>query len=239
MALTRECYCMCPPPAGLSPEARNAIAGRKAAVLKEADWGPNPTINIGFLEGDGKLRERVMAAARLWISEGGANVTLAFLTHASADPKTADVRVAFAAGRGSWSMLGTECRGVARDKPTMNFGWIDGDSSDDDVISVVLHEFGHALGLIHEHQNPRQGIAWDEDAVRADLRQPPNNWNDDTIKRNMFDKYDPAAVVATGTDPNSIMMYQIPARWTRDGFSTGFNKKLSAKDKQLIQSVYF
>jgi hypothetical protein len=41
----------------------------------------------------------------------------------------------------------------------MNFGWI----GDNDVISdsekgVILHEFGHALGLVHEHQSPaREG----------------------------------------------------------------------------------
>ncbi|WP_437321271.1 matrixin family metalloprotease [Sorangium sp. So ce385] len=40
----------------------------------------------------------------------------------------------------------------------MNFGWLTLESTQADVESVVLHEFGHALGLIHEHQHPENGI---------------------------------------------------------------------------------
>jgi hypothetical protein len=230
---------MCPSPPALSPASQAAVFGRKAALLKEAFWGPNPTITVAFLDGDPVLRQRVAQTAKLWISEGGAKVTFSFLTAADVDPRTADIRIAFTPGLGSWSYLGTQCRNIAKSEPTMNFGWIDADSSETDVRSVVLHEFGHALGLIHEHQNPKQGIDWDRAAVKADLSRPPNSWNDATIENNMFKKYDPDAVIATSTDPTSIMMYQIPKRWTRDGFSAGFNTTLSAKDKQLIQENYF
>ena len=102
----------------------------------------------------------------------------------------------------------------------------------------MLHEFGHALGLIHEHQNPEQGINWDRDAVIADLSGPPNEWDLDTIEHNMFKKYDPAAVIATSTDKDSIMMYQIPEHWTLDDFATDFNATLSPMDKQLIKDIY-
>jgi serralysin len=46
------------------------------------------------------------------------------------------------------------CQQILDPKPTMNYGWMTPDSSDDEVHRVVAHEFGHALGLIHEHQNP-------------------------------------------------------------------------------------
>ena len=49
----------------------------------------------------------------------------------------------------------------------MNYGWLTPDSDDDELRRVVLHEFGHALGLIHEHQNPEGGIEWNEPAVKA------------------------------------------------------------------------
>jgi serralysin len=239
MALTAKCFCMCPTPTVLSAASQAAAVGRRAALLKEAFWGPNPTITVAFLGGEPVLRKRVEEAAKLWITDGGAKVTLSFLTAPGVDPQTADIRIAFTPGLGSWSYLGTQCRNIPKHEPTMNFGWIDAGSSETDVRSVVLHEFGHALGLIHEHQNPKQGIDWDRAAVKADLSGPPNNWDDATIENNMFKKYDKDTVIATSTDPTSIMMYQIPQHWTRDGFSAGFNSTLSAKDKQLIQENYF
>ena len=67
----------------------------------------------------------------------------------------AEIRIAFRQGNGSWSHLGTFCRQITDDdEPTMNYGWLTPDSDDVELRSVVLHEFGHALGLIHEHQNP-------------------------------------------------------------------------------------
>jgi hypothetical protein len=53
----------------------------------------------------------------------------------------------------------------------------------------VLHEFGHALGLIHEHQNPVGGIQWNKPAVYADLGGPPNFWGKATVDNNMFATY--------------------------------------------------
>jgi hypothetical protein len=230
---------MCPTPDALSASSQAAVLGRKAALLKEAFWGPHPTITVGFLEGSPNLRQRVADAAKLWISDGGAKVTFAFLTDPAVDPKTADIRIAFMPGKGSWSYLGTQCRNIDKDKPTMNYGWLDDNSSDDEVRSVVLHEFGHALGLIHEHQNPKDAIKWNRAAVIASLSGPPNNWDEAKIEHNMFKKYDKDAVIATGVDKDSIMMYQVPVSWTQDGFSADFNETLSPKDKELIKSIYF
>ncbi len=97
---------------------------------------------------------------------------------------------------------------------------------------------GHAIGLIHEHQNPLHAIHWNKAAVRHDLSGPPNNWDDATIQHNMFDRYDPAKVTATKVDRKSIMMYPIPQTWTVDGFSSGLNATLSSGDKRLIKKVY-
>jgi hypothetical protein len=101
-----------------------------------------------------------------------------------------------------------------------------------------LHEFGHAIGLIHEHQNPLGAIKWNRDAVIADLSGPPNNWDEATIENNMFRYYPEDTVIASQVDSLSIMMYPIPKAWTLDGFSAGMNSALSVADKQLVGQAY-
>jgi hypothetical protein len=210
------------------------VSGRKAALLNAAAWPNGSTIKVAFLEGDAGLRAKVEKVAKRWTADGLANLTLDFIP----DPTKAQVRVAFMQGDGSWSYIGTQCLNFKHPEPTINFGWLTPQSSDTDIQEVVLHEFGHALGLIHEHQNPNKAIQWNKAAVKKDLSGPPNNWDDATIQHNLFDKYDPAKVTATPVDKTSIMMYPIPATWTLDGFSSGFNTDLSAQDKALIHQCY-
>ncbi len=81
---------------------------------------------------------------------------------------------------------------------------------------MILHEFGHALGLIHEHQNPLGTIKWNKPAVVHDLSGPPNNWDQATIDHNMFEAYPAAEIDGTKLDKTSIMMYPIPASWVTD-----------------------
>jgi hypothetical protein len=205
----------------------------KAALLKESKWEPGTRISAGFLEGDSGLQQRVQSVAQEWTGPEMANLSLDFTGGTAAD-----LRVAFEQGNGSWSYLGTQAQQIAANEPTINFGWLTPDSSDDELRRVVLHEFGHALGLIHEHQNPDTPIAWNRAAVIAALSGPPNNWPVDVIEHNIFEKYDPAEVATTPVDKDSIMMYAIPASWTTDGFSADLNRKLSDTDKEFIRGAY-
>ncbi|OWU69461.1 matrixin family metalloprotease [Phaeobacter sp. 22II1-1F12B] len=205
----------------------------KAAVLLEAQWNSGDSISVHFLEGSAALQKRVKTAAEEWVGSGMANLSFRWVNDVNAD-----IRISFVQGDGSWSYLGTVCKQIPSPDATMNYGWLTDSSSDDEVRSVVLHEFGHALGLIHEHQNPSGGIQWNEAAVVADLSGPPNNWDLATIKRNVLDKYAPGVVSGTDVDSNSIMMYPIPASWTDGTFSAGNNDVLSSQDKAFIKNAY-
>jgi hypothetical protein len=214
------------------PKAEQGL--KRAALVTRSKWTPGDVIEVSFLDGDPAVQERVKNAAQGWIGPNLANLQFVF----RGDTTETAVRISFQYA-GSWSVIGTTCGQITdRSKPTMNFGWLNAGSTDDEVRRVVLHEFGHALGLIHEHQNPYGSIQWNRDAVIRDLSGPPNDWSPETIQHNMFDPYEKSEVNGTGLDAASIMMYPIPSSWTLNGFSVGLNSDLSNADKAFIHDQY-
>jgi serralysin len=206
----------------------------RAALQKNFKWTKGETITVGFLDGDPEVQSRVRAVAREWVGSGMANLDFSFIPDAS----HALIRISFRY-EGSWSLIGTACkRQTDRALPTMNFGWLTKNSSEEELRRVVLHEFGHALGLIHEHQNPGGLIHWNRAQVERDLSEPPNNWTPEEIELNMFQPFERAETNYTALDPQSIMMYPIPTKWTEDGFSVGLNSELSENDKEFIRKEY-
>ena len=224
-------YCFCLTQGDLPQEEQDKLMQRRAAVLKSARWQTGDTISIRFLEGDRTLQKKVRDVALEWADI--ANLNFEFIEDAPTD-----IRIAFQQGDGSWSYLGTMGRSIDEPEPTMNYGWLTPDSEESEIRRVVLHEFGHAIGLIHEHQNPEGGIVWNKPAVIHDLSRPPNNWPLATIENNIFKRYDKEELDATKLDSKSIMMYPIPKAWTLNQFSAGLNGEISEMDKELIRSVY-
>lgn len=206
----------------------------RAALIRKHMWKPGAFITISFLDGVPSVQERVKRTALKWVAPGMANLKFLF----KQDTTATDIRISFLQ-KGSWSMVGTSCRNVTdKTRPTMNFGWLTEQSSDADVERVVLHEFGHALGLTHEHMSPAGGILWNRDQVIEDLSGPPNNWTQAQIENNMFRRFEQAETNFTALDPKSIMMYPVPAKWTTNGFSVGSNPTLSETDKKFIRQQY-
>ena len=66
------------------------------------------------------------------------------------------IRVSFDPDDGSWSCVGQQCTSVTTSKATMNLDCINPSTNavTPEERSIILHEFGHALGLLHEHQSP-------------------------------------------------------------------------------------
>jgi serralysin len=120
----------------------------------------------------------------------------------------------------------------------MNLGWINKNKSEDEIRSVILHEFGHALGAVHEHERPYVQIPWNKEQVYKDLGGPPNYWDRNTVDQNMFTLYTLQDTQATAFDPDSIMLYYFPASWTTNGKGTTYNTKLSTTDKAYAEFCY-
>lgn len=196
-------------------------------------WTAGDNITVGFLPGgDEFLTSKVKHFVKEW--ETFANITFQFVT----DITTAQIRVGFEMDNTSWSYIGRNVLGMPSGSKTMNFGWFDTSTEDAEFRWVILHEFGHALGFIHEHQSPAAGIPWDREKVYAFYKGPPTNWDIATINANIFAKYLKTTNNSSVYDPLSIMHYTIPAELTTDGSSVGWNTFLSATDKAFVRQVY-
>jgi len=104
------------------------------------------------------------------------NVSFKYLT--DEDPELAHIRVAFVSNQGSWSSLGNDALKVDQDTATMNLSWLsDGN---------ILHQFGHALGFLHENKYSSTQIPWDKPEVFAAFNGPPHYWNKLEVEKNVF-----------------------------------------------------
>jgi hypothetical protein len=224
-----------PPPQ--KPGRRRFGASSMAAPLKMAleagkKWANGRTLGVYFMDGSTTQRTRVREQAIKWSQF--ANIKLDF----TAAKANAQIRISFVADQGSWSYIGTDCLGIAKTRPTMNFGWLKDDTDATEYERVVVHEFGHALGAIHEHQNPKGGIQWNLPAVYAHFAGPPNFWSKEQTDTNVIGKYSVDQLNASKFDPDSIMLYHFDAALIKGGKATKFNTKMSSGDKGFIKKQY-
>jgi serralysin len=202
-------------------------------AAKNKLWDKGTSLKVRFLDGTPALHNRVMNAARSWLVDG---VRLDLTVAALGEPS--QIRIAFEPNRGSWSYVGTDNLGIHPSQPTMNLGWATLETPDEDFSSVVIHEFGHAFGLLHEHNHPEALIQWNRPAVYADLEGAPNYWTRKRIDSNVFAKFDLSKVIITDFDKASVMIYTIPTNWTLDGKSFMPSWKLSEGDAATIKRLY-
>jgi len=195
-------------------------AGRVRAISPIGKaWMNGSTLRVKFMGGTSAQQRTVREQADWWSQH--ANLKFDFNNAANAE-----IRIAFDASDGAWSYVGTDCRGIALNEPTMNLGFLDG--------GTAAHEFGHTIGLAHEHQNPAGGIKWNEAAVIREMKKSPNFWDEQTTRHNILRKYSVDQVNGTQVDPDSVMLYFFPSSWTANGIGTKANDELSSIDKEFI-----
>jgi Astacin (Peptidase family M12A) len=193
-------------------------------------WRPGSTLNVRFLGGNPRVWAKVEQYAHQW--QEFANIRFEFVTSGQAQ-----IRIAFMEGEGAWSYLGTQALLYSDPQiPTMNYGWLNAETPDDESARVVLHEFGHALGCIHEHQHPENGIPWDREKAYAYYGQ--QGWSRQEVDRQVFQRYSTNILRFSRFDPESIMMYPVPVQITYGNFSVGWNRCLSDDDKSFVGQLY-
>ena len=203
----------------------------RSAVIRTKLWSIGQVIRVKFMDSlSNPLRLRIEKAAREW--ELYANVRFQFVRRGKAE-----IRIGLDARDGSWSYMGRDALYLDSLSSTMNFGWFSDRTPDYEIRRTTLHEFGHALGLIHEHQHPLQNIQWDLEKVYTYYAQT-QGWKKEDVDQNLFRKYSSVQTQFCQYDPLSIMHYPVSKQLTLDGSEVRWNIQLSAEDKNFIARMY-
>lgn len=191
-------------------------------------WENGQKIYIKFLSGSVQIQNKIKQIVKEW--ERYSNITFSFINTGNSN-----IRINLDSKGGHNSLIGTLSNSVSQDKKTMNFDTTD--FTDESIKRIVLHEFGHVLGLLHEHYSPLAGISWNKKVVYEELSKT-NGWDTTTVNENIFKNYGLSYTNATLYDQKSIMHYPIKPNWTTNHYSVDWNDSLSIGDKQLISALY-
>ncbi len=251
---------------GLPAEYVKRMADYQKALLKIDDsqqsrgiyrsatvWGPNyPKLRVCFFEGSQALRAVVAKAASEWMSEDN-SINLDFGKpgkYRTCPPDFStemQIRVSFSR-EGYWSHIGQNSVIFASQaEPSLNLGdfmKVAPSQLSKYELSTVRHEFGHALGIEHEHQNPKGGCEneYDWKRIYSYLQGPPNNWTKETIDWNLR-QASGDDLQLTKFDRRSVMLYQFPIDFYRKGAKSRCyvpkdNTYISGGDRALVASMY-
>ncbi|MEI1420935.1 Tolloid-like protein 1 [Bacillus cabrialesii] len=200
------------------------------AVQVKKKWSNGRTLRVRFLDGDPVVHEKVKQYANQWSRY--ANIKFAF----GNDPD-AEIRISFQQ-EGYWSYVGTDNLAIPKNQATMNFEGFNPNTSEDEFSRVVLHEFGHCIGVSHEQSSPGANIPWDKPAVYEYYKK--RGWPPEVVDHNVLAKLDPRKekIAFTIHDPKSIMQYPVPNELTIGDYEIGWNTTLSETDKWFIGKMY-
>lgn len=206
-------------------------SGDRLALWARYRWTDRGALRVRFLDGDPWVWERV---ASVITGEGGWNYACGLPFIFDQSPQ-AEIRVSFTPGA-SWSQVGNYVLSLPQTQPTMQLGWLNAATVDGEVRRVTLHEFGHALGFIHEHSSPAQQIPWDKPAVYAWYARRMG-WSEAQVDTQVLAPH--TDMVEAGTyDAESIMHYYIPPDLVLDRKARGGATVLSAGDRAMAEQWY-
>ena len=203
----------------------------RLALASSLLWPKASRVTYQFIDQrpDSDLSDRIVVAFEEWMPHTGLRIEY--------QPSgVADIRITFE-DIGYWSVIGIQ----ARQKQGATLSIQPGNSAE--YQRATLHETGHALGAIHEHQAPTNQIPWDKQAVYA-YYKANFNWDPPTVDDQVLNLYNDGPVSNSTFDKLSIMNYVIPdevllpGKTAKDFEVPQFNQTLSDTDRKFMEVVY-
>lgn len=225
-------------PVNAVPAARGVMEPQRAAILTTKYWGVGGVdLTVQFLDlpggagsRDDQLRQKILAFAnRGWGSR--ANVRFRWTQGQG------QIRIARGPG-GYWSYLGTDNLMIPANQQTMNLERFTLNTPDSEFLRVVQHEFGHVIGLPHEHMRPEVVEGIDPAAAIAYFGRT-QGWSPDEVRQQVLTPLDPGSLrFLAPADVKSIMCYALPGDIMRNRQPVPGGVDLDEIDLQLAASIY-
>ncbi len=220
-------------PCGVAPTSLNKIdidsLGVQLVLNTPYKWGKNKLLVYFVDVEDEDLMDKTVKTANTWSRYSNIKFELTSSIYES------DLRVSFLAKKGYASALGIEAEEYKfLGKPTIYLQNLH-KRTDTEFKRVVLHEFGHAIGLEHELQNPEAIIKWDSSKVYK-YYEKIYEWDSVKVNKNIFKKI--ITDDYSKFDSKSIMIYAVPDSLTKNGVSIPWPRELSKLDKKTINIFY-
>ena len=92
-----------------------------------------------------------------------------------------------------------------------------------------MHEFGHLMGMIHEHQNPSEPIKWNETKLKK-WAYEQTKWPPEKVEKQIMKSFSSNDFNSSKYDPDSIMLYSFPASVTDNNKEIKRGMRLSLMD---------
>jgi serralysin len=199
-------------------------------------WEVGKKVSVKFIDEGGsyKLRQKIKAAAKEW--EKYANISFDFV-----ESGDANIRVFLTDKGGCNSVVGIYALSVPANKHTMNidtnFFHQNGVCYENYLTQTIQHEFGHAIGLLHEHFY-KDKIQWNKEVVYKEALARNKDWDKSMVDAQIFRQS--SSLYANGFmyDPKSIMHYGFPASWTMNNIEVKSNFFISPGDIETIGFLY-